>query len=115
MIAVKEKIVPECSAAESKGYRHVIFVVLRQAQERLFLYPRYAGQGAIRIYQRTISPDHGFIARFLKYPVCRYHPTCSEFAHEALGRYGLVYGTYLAARRILRCTPWHKGGYDPVN
>ena len=61
---------------------------------------------AIRFYQRQISP--------LSPPRCRYIPTCSEYALEAVERYGAVKGSWLAAKRILRCNPFHKGGYDPV-
>ena len=60
----------------------------------------------IKIYQSFISPLLG--------PHCRYVPTCSEYAREALERYGFVKGSYLAARRLLRCNPLSKGGYDPV-
>lgn len=61
--------------------------------------------GAIRIYQRT--------ARW-RPAVCRYQPTCSQFAVEAILRYGPWRGSWLAARRILRCHPFHRGGDDPV-
>lgn len=60
----------------------------------------------IRIYQWTLSPLIG--------PRCRFHPTCSDYAIEALGRYGAVRGTGLALRRLARCHPWHAGGVDPV-
>ena len=61
---------------------------------------------AIRFYKRQISP--------LSPPRCRYIPTCSEYALEAVEKYGAVKGSWLAAKRILRCNPFHKGGYDPV-
>ena len=61
---------------------------------------------AIRFYQRQISP--------LSPPRCRYIPTCSEYALEAVEKYGAVKGSWLAAKRILRCNPFHKGGYEPV-
>ena len=60
----------------------------------------------IRFYSRCISPY--FPAR------CRYRPTCSAYAYEAIQKYGAVKGSFLAAKRILRCNPFHKGGYDPV-
>ncbi len=60
----------------------------------------------IRIYQYTISP--------LFPPSCRYVPTCSQYAVEAITKYGILKGLYLAVRRILRCHPFHPGGYDPV-
>ena len=65
-----------------------------------------AAMSAIRFYQRRISPLLG--AR------CIYTPTCSQYALEAIGRYGALRGTALAVRRILRCHPLHAGGYDPV-
>ena len=61
---------------------------------------------AIRFYQRRVSPLLG--AR------CIYVPTCSEYARQAIERYGLARGALLATRRILRCHPLHEGGYDPV-
>jgi uncharacterized protein len=60
----------------------------------------------IRLYQRLISP--------LLPPVCRFHPTCSAYAVEAIGTHGALRGLFLTAWRIGRCHPFHPGGYDPV-
>lgn len=60
----------------------------------------------ISLYRRGISPNTP--------PSCRFTPTCSAYAYEAIEKYGALRGTYLAARRILKCHPFHKGGYDPV-
>ncbi|MDD4843819.1 MAG: membrane protein insertion efficiency factor YidD [Anaerotignum sp.] len=60
----------------------------------------------IRFYQVGISPLIG--------PHCRFTPTCSQYAYIAISRYGIFKGTYLAVRRILKCHPFHDGGYDPV-
>lgn len=60
----------------------------------------------VKFYQEFISP--------LKPPSCRYVPTCSEYAREAIEKYGSCRGSWLAIKRLLRCHPWHKGGYDPV-
>lgn len=76
--------------------------------------PRRVGQTLIVLYQRTISPDHGWMSRFFTYRVCRYEPTCSEYAFDAVGKYGLIRGSVMAAWRILRCNPWSHGGHDPV-
>lgn len=66
---------------------------------QLLIYP-------IRFYQRYISP--------MLPPACRFTPTCSQYAVEALQKHGPVKGLYLAVRRILRCHPWGGSGYDPV-
>ncbi len=61
--------------------------------------------GAIRFYQRFISP--------LKPPSCRFYPTCSNYAIEAIKRFGPIQGSLMAVFRVLRCGPWSAGGYDP--
>lgn len=63
-------------------------------------------RGLIRAYQWTIAPVLG--------ANCRYAPSCSEYACEAIGRHGALAGIWLGARRILRCNPWGGAGYDPV-
>ena len=59
-------------------------------------------------------PSAQMISRLLLPPASRFHPSCSEYAEEALERHGLWRGGWLAARRVCRCGPWHPGGYDPV-
>ena len=60
----------------------------------------------LKIYQRLVSP--------LLPPSCRFTPTCSNYAVEALQRHGLARGGWLAVKRVARCHPWNPGGYDPV-
>lgn len=68
--------------------------------------PRRALMGLIRLYRVGLSPLHP--------ACCRFTPTCSQYALEAVEKYGALKGGYLALRRILRCHPFHPGGYDPV-
>ncbi len=62
--------------------------------------------GMVRVYRRWLSPSLP--------PACRYVPTCSAYAEEALTRYGAARGSWLALRRLLRCHPFGGSGYDPV-
>ena len=62
--------------------------------------------GLIRLYQRAVSPLLG--------PCCRFYPSCSEYAVQALRRHGARKGIFLSIRRVLRCHPFHPGGVDPV-
>lgn len=62
--------------------------------------------GALRFYKAFVSP--------LLPPACIYTPTCSEYAYQAVARHGVFRGSWLAAKRILRCHPFAKGGHDPV-
>ncbi|MBK7647387.1 MAG: membrane protein insertion efficiency factor YidD [Betaproteobacteria bacterium] len=67
---------------------------------------KYLLIGLIRIYQYAISP---FLGRS-----CRYVPSCSTYAAEAVQKYGAFRGGWLGFKRVCRCHPWHPGGYDPV-
>jgi uncharacterized protein len=67
---------------------------------------RFMAQLLIRLYQWTVSPLLG--------PRCRFYPSCSEYAHEAFGRFGVARGGWLAVKRVARCHPFHPGGLDPV-
>ena len=68
--------------------------------------PRQLLVAVIRAYQRFLSPALP--------PSCRFHPSCSQYALEAVTRHGALRGGWLAARRLARCHPFHPGGYDPV-
>ena len=67
---------------------------------------KYVLIGILRVYRAVISPLYG--------NVCKFYPSCSAYALEAVGVHGAAKGTWLAARRLGRCHPWSLGGYDPV-
>ncbi|MBV9515264.1 MAG: membrane protein insertion efficiency factor YidD [Mycobacteriaceae bacterium] len=76
------------------------------ALERLRRSPVRAAIFAIELYRTYVSP--------MRLPSCRFSPSCSQYAIEALSAYGLVKGGWLATVRLVKCGPWHRGGWDPV-
>ena len=78
------------------------------AQIRLFVLK------LIRIYQKTLSFDHGLFSLFFPNGYCRFRPTCSEYGYQAIEKYGVIKGGLMALMRVLRCNPFSKGGNDPV-
>lgn len=67
---------------------------------------------AIRIYQKTLSPDHGPMKVLYPHGYCRFHPSCSEYGYQSIKHEGLIIGGAKTMWRILRCNPWSKGGID---
>ena len=68
--------------------------------------------GLIRVYQRTLSLDHGPFRGLRPQGQCKYHPTCSMYAVQAIERFGVLRGGWLAIKRLVRCHPWAVGGVD---
>ncbi len=69
----------------------------------------------IRAYQKILSPDHSFWAKAMgRPPYCKHIPSCSEYGVEAFEKRGFIVGLLKTSWRVLRCNPWTKGGYDPV-
>lgn len=72
--------------------------------------------GLIRLYQKS-----GFLHRplfrvlFMSEEICRFTPTCSQYTYAAVEKYGSLKGVFIGLKRIIRCHPWSKGGYDPLN
>jgi len=76
--------------------------------------PKKAVLAAIRFYQKTFSPDHGWCRVFFPFGCCKFHPTCSQYAHQAVEEFGVIRGLLLGFWRLMRCHPWSRGGHDPV-
>lgn len=68
----------------------------------------------IRIYQKTLSFDYGIFRRLFPNGYCKFYPTCSEYSYQAIKKYGVIRGGFMALWRVLRCNPFSKGGHDPV-
>ena len=67
----------------------------------------------IRIYQKTLSFDHGPMSFLYSEGFCRFKPSCSEYTYQAVDYYGVIKGTAKGSWRVMRCNPWNKGGWDP--
>ncbi len=70
--------------------------------------------GLIKFYQKTFSRDTGLLSYFFSERTCRFYPTCSQYTLEAIERFGVVKGSYLGFRRVVKCHPWNEGGIDEV-
>lgn len=79
-----------------------------------FSFPTYVALTTIRFYQKTLSFDHGIFRHLFPNGYCRFYPTCSDYGYIAIERHGLIKGSLLILRRILRCNPFSRGGHDPV-
>ncbi|MDO8425041.1 MAG: membrane protein insertion efficiency factor YidD [bacterium] len=66
----------------------------------------------IRLYQKTLSPDHGVLRALFLGGFCRYHPSCSEYARRSIEKRGVFFGSMWAIWRVIRCNPFSKGGVD---
>jgi len=69
----------------------------------------------IQLYQKTLSPDTGWLKHYHPYGFCRFYPTCSEYSRQAIERFGLIKGGLKAVYRLLRCQPFNPGGLDPIS
>jgi uncharacterized protein len=78
--------------------------------------PKYTIITAIKIYQKTLSMDHGPMRHLHPNGFCRFKPTCSQYGIEAIEHLGVIKGSGKTLWRVLRCNPWNSGGYDsPIN
>jgi len=81
----------------------------------LYSYPKIFVLKLIKVYQKTLSFDHGPLKGMFPGGFCRYNPTCSQYTYDAIMKYGVIKGSGKGLWRIMRCNPWSKGGNDPVN
>jgi putative membrane protein insertion efficiency factor len=68
----------------------------------------------IRVYQATLSPDHGWFKARHPYGFCRFYPSCSQYAYEAVDKHGIIQGSILAALRVVRCNPFTQPKIDKI-
>jgi len=80
--------------------------------KKILYLPRIPFLWLIRLYQHTLSPDHGPLKIFFSHGYCRFYPSCSEYSYQKIKKDGLVKGLPKSLWRILRCNPWNKGGVD---
>lgn len=106
MTAVSEVNATEAPGPAPHPHHHPTFPRPRTPLGWLLLPLTWFLIALVRFYQLAISPGLP--------PSCRFHPSCSAYTLEALQRHGALRGAWLGGRRLLRCGPWHPGGYDPV-
>jgi uncharacterized protein len=80
---------------------------LRDLPVKVLMLPRWCLLALIRLYQKTVSPS-------LPQNTCRFYPSCSHYGYQAIYKYGVIKGGWMATWRVLRCNPFNPGGYDPV-
>jgi putative membrane protein insertion efficiency factor len=82
--------------------------------KKLPYFSRFVALRAIKIYQKTLSFDHGPLRSLFPGGYCRFQPTCSQYGYQAIEKYGVLRGGTKIAWRILRCNPFSQGGHDPI-
>jgi len=82
--------------------------------EQVLSLPQRVALALILWYQRVLSPDHSHRKSQYPHGYCRFTPTCSEYSADAIRKYGVIKGSVLGLWRILRCNPFSKGGWDPL-
>jgi len=87
---------------------------MKKIFQQIVFVPRVPFLWLIKLYQKTLSPDHSWISAMFPYGYCKFQPTCSEYGYEVIRKYGLLKGIPLTVWRILRCNPFSRGGADPV-
>ncbi|MFA5991119.1 MAG: membrane protein insertion efficiency factor YidD [Candidatus Doudnabacteria bacterium] len=87
---------------------------MKNYQNKILSLPAKALVLVIRLYQRTLSPDHGLFKAKYPHGYCRHYPSCSEYSAQSIERFGVAKGGYLSAKRIISCNPFVSPKIDPV-
>jgi len=82
--------------------------------KRILDFPKNIAIGLIVIYQKLLSPDHSWIKGRFPYGYCRHYPTCSEYAKQAIEKFGFIKGGWLGMKRIVKCNPWAEPKVDNI-
>jgi putative membrane protein insertion efficiency factor len=85
---------------------------MKKIIKKIIFFPRYFFLFFIKLYQKTLSPDHGFFKKKYSAGFCPFYPSCSEYSFQVIKKRGIFIGVPKAIWRILRCHPWTKGGVD---
>ncbi len=80
--------------------------------KKILYLPRLPFLWLIKLYQYTLSPDHGPVKTLFPHGYCRFYPTCSEYSYQIIKKKGLIIGLPKSIWRVLRCNPWNDGGVD---
>ncbi|MBP1701127.1 MAG: hypothetical protein H6Q38_234 [Chloroflexi bacterium] len=103
----KKKVQPNRSATKRVQHDHVQDPPLSELPRTIWNIPRLLLLMLIRLYQETL-------AKGVPANTCRFSPTCSHYGYQAIYKYGVIKGGWLATWRVLRCNPFNRGGFDPV-
>ncbi len=90
------------------------WIAIKLTLKFIWKIPRLISIGVVKLYQKTLSPDHGPMKEKFPNGYCKFYPTCSQYCIEALKKHGLVVGGIMSIIRIVKCNPFSKGGHDPV-
>ena len=85
-----------------------------ETSKKIIKFPSKSAQTLIKLYQNTLSPDHGWLKVKYPYGYCRFYPSCSQYGYEALENFGIIKGVPLTIWRVLRCNPFAESKIDKV-
>jgi uncharacterized protein len=87
---------------------------MNKIANKIFNIPKHLLISLIDVYQATLSPDHSWLKGRFPHGYCRFYPSCSQYTKESVNRFGVIKGSWLGIKRLLRCHPWAEPKLDPV-